>query len=356
MRYHFNMRWAWTIFVCVACFGQSPLRQAVQAGRDLSADQAETLERQLAANPAALDARARLIGYYFRQVQKLRQDTPDTVRAARGRHLRWFVENDPGSDALGTGEAFAMSGWLNDPENHKALRTLWLAEVERSPDKLPVLMNAAYLLQQGDRPAAVKLVRRAYEITSGRDLRVANYYGLQLGLLWLSLDRGGSTTRKDVEAEIDAHENAWLLGSAGHAIMQYSNPGGEAAEYARQLLHKASALTSDDRMIQSWERDLQRIQSGMPAGSLDVPGGVQLAKLISRPGPDVPAPGGIEGAVLVLTEIAADGMVANTIAISGPKELRPAAAAAVSQWRFEPTLVNGKPVRVFSTFEVRLGR
>jgi hypothetical protein len=342
----------WTILICLTCFGQSSLQRAVREGRSLNAAQAEVLEQQLAVNSAAIEARGRLIGYYFVQVQTLRQDTPDKVRAARGRHVRWFVENDPGSDVLGTSEAFAMSGWLHDPENYQALRDLWLAEVERSPDKLPVLMNATLLLQQHDRPVATKLMHRAYQITSGNDLKVTNYYGVQLGLLWLGQGNDGSVTRKEVEAEINASKDAQLMGAVGHTIVQYASPGGEPAEYARQLLHQAIALTLNDRIILTWERDLQRIRSGTPIGSILVPGRTQLAKLTHRTDPEVPASGGV---VIVNVEIASDGTVAHTIAISGPKELQSASAAAVKQWRFEPTLVNGKPVGVFSTFEVRVG-
>lgn len=355
MRYHFDMRWAWTLLICVACFGQSSLQRAVQEGHGLNAVQAEALEQQLAANPAALEARARLIGYYFVQVGKLRQDTPDEVRAARGRHVRWFIENDPGSDVLGMSEAFAMSGWMHDPENYEAVRDLWFREIERSPDKLPVLMNATFLLQQRDRPVAVKLMRRAYEITSGRDVKVTNYYGVQLGLQWLARSNDGSSGTTDVEPEVDGSEDARLLGSMGRTIAQDSNPGGEAAKYARRLLYKAIALTSDTSMIQSWERALQQIQSGMPIGSLRVPGATQLAKLTTGTGTGMAASNDLQEFVLVQAEIAADGTVAQTIAIWGPKELQSAAAALVKQWRFEPTYVNGKPVSVSSIFKVHLG-
>jgi TonB family protein len=217
-------------------------------------------------------------------------------------------------------------------------------------------MNATYLLQQHDRPIALKLVRRAYQITSGQDLKVTDYYGTQLGLLWLGSGNNGSIFAKDVEPEIDACRDGRVLGSAGRTIAQYSNPGGRAAEYAGWLLHEAIALTQNDPIISTWERDLQRIQSGMPFGHLEVPGRVQLEKRTSGNVFEMQSSSGAEGNVLVNAEIAVDGTVANTIAISGEKELQSAAASAVKQWRFEPTLVNGKPVVVFSTFEVRIGR
>jgi TonB family protein len=114
-------------------------------------------------------------------------------------------------------------------------------------------------------------------------------------------------------------------------------------------------LTHNDPVISTWERDLQRIQSGMPFGYLQVPGRVQLEKRSSGNDFEMQSSTRAEGTVLVNAEIAVDGTVAHTIAISGVKELQSAAAAAVKQWRFEPTLVNGKPVVVFSTFEVHVG-
>lgn len=336
--------------VCGVCFGQTQLRRAVEEGRSITSGQAQVLEQHLKVNPFAVEDRAQLIGYYFAQVQKLKQDTPDSVRAARGRHVRWFIENDPGSEVLSTGPAFAMSGWLHDPENYTTMRQLWLAEVERAPENLAILKNATYLLQQHSRPEAVSLMRKAYQITSGNDLTVTDYYGVQLGLLWVQTT---GAARKAVEGEIDATHDARVFGSAGTTIVRYSNPGGEAADFGGGLLRRAVALTPDDKIIFAWERELRRIDSGIPLGSVMVAGRVQLAKILHKT--DVVAPGGGPGGVVfVEVYIAPDGTVPDAIAISGPKELQSAAAAAVKEWQFKPTVVEGKPVGVFSTFEIRV--
>jgi len=55
---------------------------------------------------------------------------------------------------------------------------------------------------------------------------------------------------------------------------------------------------------------------------------------------------GIQGTVVVDIIIGKSGEVESVQAVSGPKELRSAAADAVKQWKWEPFLLNGKEIRV----------
>lgn len=85
---------------------------------------------------------------------------------------------------------------------------------------------------------------------------------------------------------------------------------------------------------------------------------MQLRKIVERVEPVVSADvktAAVTGTVVVDAAIGPDGAVTDSIALSGPKELQSAAAAAVKKWRFQPTLQNGKPVHVYSTFRVRVG-
>jgi TonB family protein len=54
----------------------------------------------------------------------------------------------------------------------------------------------------------------------------------------------------------------------------------------------------------------------------------------------------IEGAVVLRTFVATNGSVRSVRAISGPPKLVQAAEDAVKQWKYDPYLVNGKPVPV----------
>ena len=62
----------------------------------------------------------------------------------------------------------------------------------------------------------------------------------------------------------------------------------------------------------------------------------------------------IEGTVIVAFEITKDGRVSHPMAVSGPKLLRPAVTKAISQWRFKPYFVNGKPVAVAVSYPLHV--
>jgi TonB family protein len=55
---------------------------------------------------------------------------------------------------------------------------------------------------------------------------------------------------------------------------------------------------------------------------------------------------GISGAVIIEAVISRDGTVANARVVQGVPELDGAALAAVRQWLYRPTMLNGRPVAV----------
>jgi len=92
-----------------------------------------------------------------------------------------------------------------------------------------------------------------------------------------------------------------------------------------------------------------------------VGGVVQEAKLIRRRDPVYPPlarQARLQGVVRLEAVIGPDGRVEQVQAISGPPLLRQAAMDAVKQWVYQPSLLNGQPVRVTTQVEVNftLGR
>jgi protein TonB len=74
---------------------------------------------------------------------------------------------------------------------------------------------------------------------------------------------------------------------------------------------------------------------------------VQPAQLISKKDPEYPQiarQSGAQGEVILTATIGLDGRVKNLKVESGHPLLRNAAIAAVKQWVYRPTLLNGKPV------------
>jgi TonB family protein len=97
-----------------------------------------------------------------------------------------------------------------------------------------------------------------------------------------------------------------------------------------------------------------------PEGGLDltrvrVGGNVMMRKLIHRAQlvypPDARSRH-ISGTVVLHVIVASKGSVETVDVVSGANELRQAAVDCVKQWRFSPTLIDGKPVEVDTTIQI----
>ena len=126
-------------------------------------------------------------------------------------------------------------------------------------------------------------------------------------------------------------------------------PDVQAAAQQAQQQQQAAA-----QEMGAFERFAMRMEQ-MWWGDVHVDADVQQKKLVSRVTPeypDVARQAGIEGTVALRVEIGADGTVQDIDPISGPPLLERAAAEAVAQWRYAPTLVDGNPVNVVTTVSV----
>jgi periplasmic protein TonB len=68
-------------------------------------------------------------------------------------------------------------------------------------------------------------------------------------------------------------------------------------------------------------------------------------QLVERVEPEYPTAAkqaAIQGTVLLALTIGTDGVVTEVQEISGPRELIPAAVAAVKRWRYRPTVLKGR--------------
>ncbi len=82
---------------------------------------------------------------------------------------------------------------------------------------------------------------------------------------------------------------------------------------------------------------------------------LQAAKLVFQPKPEYPPLARlarIQGRVRLEAIIAKDGTIADLKVMSGHPLLAEAALEAVRRWRYQPTLLNGKPVEVETEIEV----
>jgi protein TonB len=102
------------------------------------------------------------------------------------------------------------------------------------------------------------------------------------------------------------------------------------------------------------------VERPKPAAEAIIPrvkqgGVVQPPRLIRRvdpPYPPLAKAAGVQGVVRMSGVISADGRIIELTVDSGNPLLVPAARAAVLQWRYAPTLLNGDPVEVETTIVV----
>jgi len=83
-----------------------------------------------------------------------------------------------------------------------------------------------------------------------------------------------------------------------------------------------------------------------------VGGNVESANIISEPQPVYPPiakAARVQGTVILHAVIGKDGTVGQLQFITGPAMLSQSCMAAVRQWRYKPTLLNGEPVEVDTT-------
>lgn len=93
-------------------------------------------------------------------------------------------------------------------------------------------------------------------------------------------------------------------------------------------------------------------RAGSYQSVIRVGGNVQSAKLLEKVAPIYPPAAraeGIEGNVTLRIRIAEDGQVESAEPVEGSPALAAAAQEAVRQWRYQPTLLNGNPVKVETT-------
>ena len=98
-------------------------------------------------------------------------------------------------------------------------------------------------------------------------------------------------------------------------------------------------------------------QSRATAQRIPVGGNVQMSRLIRQVKPDYPdelQQLGLQGTVMIKAIISKEGAVLNPVVVNTAVDSRLAKLAldAVSQWTYQPTLLNGQPVEVVTSIDV----
>ena len=208
-------------------------------GIRLTAEEAESLEKQIEKNPHDITSRTKLLGYYFgKQFQN------QSAREAKQKHVLWLILNSPESEVLATpyGE---LNAFL-DKEAYSQGKKAWINQLETSPASLKLLEHSANFFQQHDRELARESLQTA------RSLDMDNpKWPTKLGHLYsLDMIRKSSKVKTNAaEKALEQYEIAYKLSTDREqdALLQSlakvalaANKPKKAREYAEKMLSQNS--------------------------------------------------------------------------------------------------------------------
>lgn len=281
---------------------------------------------------------------------------------ARGRHILWLIEKQPQHAAFLRGEFRVFAeGPLADPAGFEKGKTLWLAHRE-SNDKA-IIVNAANWLSLGDPAAAEHFYRKAQDGSGLGSL----YANALLGLTALAPDgyrlvaanasrRSTAFGKKALAAIQSNHQREFVsaaakaLGHNGETLYALGFTDWDYTPVLKPLLARALRLDPDNF-------DLYAVSLSLPARG-DVP--VRIIRLadprishqVAPEYPEAAKRKRVQGVVRFEVLIGKKGEVLRLRLVSGPQELVKAAHDAVTQWRYMPLRLFGKPVFVITHVSV----
>lgn len=139
-------------------------------------------------------------------------------------------------------------------------------------------------------------------------------------------------------------------------LRAYEVAGAQASVLSalRQAGHLTSAPTTTTVALPKAQADRPTAR-GTTSKRLRVPGEIEAAKLTSRTQPEYPqiaVMARIQGMVRLQAIVGQDGTIQDLKVLSGPAMLLKSSVEAVSKWRYQPTVLKGKPVEVETEIDV----
>jgi tetratricopeptide (TPR) repeat protein len=218
--------------------GQGTLRGPWQ----LSQEEVSEFERKVAATPADLELRTRLLRHY------MTERVPE-ARRARTNHVFWIIENSPEAEIAGSPETYVDKNI--DSEAYERARSLWLAQLEAGGSNPKIVGNAAafFLLSEPERARQL--------LQWGQKLEPVNpNWSERLAQLdMLAARRQGPEARDSARKALEEYESALSLTKDDTkrfyslaAVAESARLAGsdeKAREYANELLRRAEELPRD---------------------------------------------------------------------------------------------------------------
>jgi hypothetical protein len=181
--------------------------------RDMTQEQADSLEQRLATNPEDFDARWQLVTYYWSSSKV----AWDKKVPGQRRHALWLIEHHPEHDV----QAPPLSPRF-DPDGFAAAKKLWEAHLAK-PDASPFLVyRAASFFAHYDKPYAERLTLRGMAMdpdSAALKARLGPGYGgyewpVQLASLYAAAIRGSQSvwgTYNDLRKRPDLVDSQYAM-------------------------------------------------------------------------------------------------------------------------------------------------
>lgn len=153
-----------------------------------------------------------------------------------------------------------------------------------------------------------------------------------------------------LDAEVKTQEGKWFPSYEKVASLaaEAKAAGEKAAADAAAAKEKADAAAAAEKAaaeaVEAARKEAVRV-----GGKIRPP---TKTKNVTPVYPPAAKAAGVQGVVIIEAVIGADGKVADAKVLRSVPDLDGAAVAAVKQWEFTPTLLNGKPVPVVMTVTV----
>ena len=229
-------------------------------GFKLTADEAVKLQDKTAADPADLESRLQLLGYYGRN-----SIMQPAQRKSQAELVCWWVNNYPEAAAHKQSNMHASI----DPTGYMSAKKAWQKQASNYPENTAILRNAARFFLQSDRSIATEYLQRAQKLEpDNADLAAQLGQLYQLGLMTASGKERDELAKKALQQfELAKGKNAVpqvassLLVSVTKAAFS-AGAMDKAHEYAQQL------LAEDDDDPADWNSGNATHQANIVLGRL----------------------------------------------------------------------------------------
>ena len=227
------------VYMCSTALAIDAVSLAMN-GSKLTAEEVESLEKQIEKNQSDISSRTKLLGYYFHK-----QFQDQSAREAKQKHVLWLILNSPESEVLSN--PYGQLDAFLDKGAYSQGKQAWIDQVKRKPANLNVLENSANFFLLHDRELAIESLQTARSLDMDNPkwpTKLGHLYSLDMitNSLKVKTNAAGKALEQfeiAYKLSTDMGRDA-LLQSLAKAALAANKPQ-KAKEYAEKMLSQNSS-------------------------------------------------------------------------------------------------------------------